>query len=140
MIKNLSKYLFKLVLFIIINYNNQEKIYHIHYFECIFYHQRKTTNFCWFYKFAFYNFYFESYSSNVSSIYFLTICLIVAKTIFSMPFFMVAILIEQKPMSLCLLSNMLFDWTPAVLSFILQTISLFESLIFTKVKHFFSVA
>ena len=35
----------KITVFFIINFGNQELIYHINCFECIFYHQRKTRKF-----------------------------------------------------------------------------------------------
>ena len=37
-----------------INSNNQELIHHIHCFGCMFYHQSKTKNSCWFQKFLLY--------------------------------------------------------------------------------------
>ena len=54
----------------IIKSNNQELIHHAHYFVCIFYNQIKTKKFCWFHKFVFFDRYFESYSLNVSNIFY----------------------------------------------------------------------
>ena len=51
----------------IINSNNQELIYHIHYFD-----QSKTKKYCLFHRFLCYDLYFESYSSNDSNIFYST--------------------------------------------------------------------
>ena len=50
------------------NSNNQQQIHHIHCFRCISCHQSKTKKSCWLYNFLFYDFYFKSYSLNVSNI------------------------------------------------------------------------
>ena len=45
-------------------------IHHIHYFECIFFHQSKSKKSCLFHKLLFYELYFKSYLSNATNIFY----------------------------------------------------------------------
>ena len=54
--------------------NYQELIHYIHCFGYVFCHQTKTMNFCWFYKFLYYDLFNISYSAkNINSLWFIVI-------------------------------------------------------------------